>query len=527
MDRDQAKTLLQFLDLERSSSFFLGPPSRPSLPLLHLLLAIMSSVIEDSRQLAQQMDLFEKELTSLLLATSASTTRASHRDHLSNQLKSADLVNRIAVGSYTLLSTFIPGTTQNQERELEMNILSDAQQDGLGEFYSRLAKLKEYHRKYPDISAASTTTAGVDFSALTEGNDEEWLDKKFTGEEGLGRYVDLHELHESWNNLAPVSTSGTTSSGGWKRLTYLQYLDSLTTFVLSPNIKSSPAYTTYLTRLLTYLSEFYERVFPLGDLDTILKGADKTFAERWEKGEVKGWSTTGEEATSTESEGIWCAACELGIAFQFIRVEERLNGYFTLTGQKLYSKQTVYSAHLTSKKHLKAAEKLSSSSTTDSPTTTTGPTSLASLTEQRQRKNRAIALKEALISAIVAPPTGPLSSILTDTLSNTERRAALTDRERATEIEELEAREAAEAAAAAESAMKKDPDAIVDDDEEEGRIFNPLKLPMGWDGKPIPFWLYKLHGLGVEYTCEICSDTTYMGRYVLVLLPFFHSVCQR
>ena len=49
-------------------------------------------------------------------------------------------------------------------------------------------------------------------------------------------------------------------------------------------------------------------------------------------------------------------------------------------------------------------------------------------------------------------------------------------------------------------------------EEEEERIYNPLKLPLGWDGKPIPYWLYKLHGLGVEYRCEICSDHVYMGR---------------
>jgi splicing factor 3A subunit 3 len=54
-------------------------------------------------------------------------------------------------------------------------------------------------------------------------------------------------------------------------------------------------------------------------------------------------------------------------------------------------------------------------------------------------------------------------------------------------------------------------------EEEEDRIYNPLKLPLGWDGKPIPYWLYKLHGLGVEYRCEICSDYVYMGRYVLSL----------
>lgn len=26
---------------------------------------------------------------------------------------------------------------------------------------------------------------------------------------------------------------------------------------------------------------------------------------------------------------------------------------------------------------------------------------------------------------------------------------------------------------------------------------NPKNVPIGWDGKPIPYWLYKLHGLGV------------------------------
>jgi len=48
--------------------------------------------------------------------------------------------------------------------------------------------------------------------------------------------------------------------------------------------------------------------------------------------------------------------------------------------------------------------------------------------------------------------------------------------------------------------------------EEERPIYNPLNLPLGWDGKPIPFWLYKLHGLGIEYKCEICGNYSYWGR---------------
>lgn len=51
-----------------------------------------------------------------------------------------------------------------------------------------------------------------------------------------------------------------------------------------------------------------------------------------------------------------------------------------------------------------------------------------------------------------------------------------------------------------------------DDENDDEKIYNPLKLPLAWDGKPIPYWLYKLHGLGVEFSCEICGNFVYMGR---------------
>jgi hypothetical protein len=43
-------------------------------------------------------------------------------------------------------------------------------------------------------------------------------------------------------------------------------------------------------------------------------------------------------------------------------------------------------------------------------------------------------------------------------------------------------------------------------------LYNPLNLPLGWDGKPIPYWMYKLHGLGHEFKCEICGNASYWGR---------------
>lgn len=50
------------------------------------------------------------------------------------------------------------------------------------------------------------------------------------------------------------------------------------------------------------------------------------------------------------------------------------------------------------------------------------------------------------------------------------------------------------------------------DEEISNPITNPKNVPIGWDGKPIPYWLYKLHQLGQEYKCEICGGTSYWGR---------------
>jgi hypothetical protein len=42
-----------------------------------------------------------------------------------------------------------------------------------------------------------------------------------------------------------------------------------------------------------------------------------------------------------------------------------------------------------------------------------------------------------------------------------------------------------------------------DDEDENEPIYNPLKLPLGFDGKPIPYWLYKLHGLN-QVCVRVC-----------------------
>jgi splicing factor 3A subunit 3 len=64
-----------------------------------------------------------------------------------------------------------------------------------------------------------------------------------------------------------------------------------------------------------------------------------------------------------------------------------------------------------------------------------------------------------------------------------------------------------------EGVSDEDEDDKVDSDssEEEEVKMEKANYPVGWDGNPIPFWLYKLHGLGIEYKCEICGNMSYWG----------------
>jgi len=150
---------------------------------------------------------------------------------------------------------------------------------------------------------------------------------------------------------------------------------------------------------------------------------------------------------------------------------EQERSLFCKACQKEFAKQTVYDAHLTGKKHIKAAEQMTEAGDSND-------------------KFRSIAQLEYLIRAYGELLQGQKE----ETRMHVERKQALTDMERVESEDEFE-----------------EPDED-DDDDDDAKVFNPLKLPIGWDGKPIPFWLYKLHGLSVEYPCEICGNFVYQGR---------------
>lgn len=88
-------------------------------------------------------------------------------------------------------------------------------------------------------------------------------------------------------------------------------------------------------------------------------------------------------------------------------------------------------------------------------------------------------------------------------ISNTERYLTMSEREKMIEMNlennDLEYTNVEESSDEEKS----------DEDED---IQNLKDLPLGVDGKPMPYWLYKIQGLNKIYSCEICGNISFKGR---------------
>ena len=339
--------------------------------------------------------------------------------------------------------------------------------DPFAEFYRRLNDVKEYHNRYPNEPVEN-----LELSYRKTGPHDDSMginiDAMFTGEEAWGRYFDLMALHNEYINL-PIF-----QAGAHRRPTYVQYIDTFDQFagplcLLRKKDKLTDSYFKYLNNLSTYLETFMRNIRPLDDLDTVFSSFDREFEDKWDKKEIESWNEP--EPTQSDGHSIWCDVC-----------------------QKEFTNPNTYDHHINSKKHKKAVETRKAEANGD------GAQDDAALDLSRIVE-KTIVEREFRIKKLAAA----MQNERADTKSNVERRQGMTEKERQ---EELERMNNADLGAEEESRE----DGADNGDDEEDSIYNPLKLPLAWDGKPIPFWLYKLHGLGNEFHCEICGNFTYMGR---------------
>ena len=339
--------------------------------------------------------------------------------------------------------------------------------------------------------------------------------------------------------------------------------------------RSAALWRQYLRSLLAYLEDFHGRTQPLTPLAKVYKAAGvDDFDARWEAGEVEGWRDrglgNGEDegsaaalpsfssssgafplalpapaldlvpfASPKDLEALGADALRDALTALGLKaggsVEQRAarlwltkDAPLTSLDRKHFAKGSVVAATVAAAAAAAARSAAplalpapgdDEKKEHDGGGSENGAKKVALKRGGVEASSRASALLELKVSALLS---GPLAAALEETKASVEKKAARTYEEALADAEEREAADGGGGgefgaavgggAAAAATAAAANDDTAFDSDDDEEHIHNPLRLPLGWDGKPIPYWLFKLHGLDKEFSCEICGGASYRGR---------------
>lgn len=370
---------------------------------------------------------------------------------------------------------------EDKDGLLKEEIANMRKDGGLDSFYEMLGKNEEYHKRNPNAMMEQVTPSALSLQHRKEINVE------FSGEEVFGKYLDLHAQYTLYCNLPFVALEGDKD--------YIEFLDTFLNFGKideKEKEKEKKSYGPYLRSLHDYFVGYIARVQPLVDLDHLLEEWSKEFDSLWAEDKVFGWRNGGgggadsafdldsfESQASLEALG----ADQLKAALEGMGL--KCGGTLADRAKRLWSVKGLVSAEIPAKLKAKGAA--------------VGKVGEAAGSGGGGRKR--LALTEHLITRL----TTAINEVIRSTRRHAEKQQTRSTIEKQREYEEEE------------SGMP-----VIDiagggggdgsDGDDDSPVHNPLKLPLGWDGKPIPFWMYRLHGLNEKFPCEICGNEVYMGR---------------
>lgn len=446
----------------------------------------MDSIVDEQRSLHEEREQLIEVMTRESMRKKASPSEQINSDHRVRMM-----LDRYKDITDKLIETY---SDRNGMRRQEMASVGGS--GAIPEFYTRLKTIRDYYRKRPnDVfvpsefqvrnmfglelqeakkpAAEPTPTAGTtseqDKSAAaaapttaTKAADSGML-VDFTDEEGGGIFLDLYECYDAYLNLRGV-----------QRIDYLAYLRTFDyLFEIPREAKESPSYRLYVEKLFNYIYGYIERTQPLLDIDKAVDEVSGRFSLQWQNGQFQGWEWARDASANdigmpldlsrynSPDDILPLGADRLKSALRALGLkcggttQERANRLWVTKGRRLDSiDPTIFSKGVLARG--------------------------ASL-----ERHRALALIEAKIYRLAEM----LSERRHATVENVQRKQARTSDEQEEDI-------------------------VVSDEESEAEdelMYNPKNLPLGWDGKPIPYWLYKLHGLNLSFMCEICGKQIYRG----------------
>jgi len=341
----------------------------------------------------------------------------------------------------------------------------------LSKFAQRLGEVRDYYRRFPSYEFSEG--GDVDPLALIPEPRVE-----FTGEERWGQTLDLYELHHDFVNAR-----------FGRAVDYVSYVQDLADFSGVPRARRlEPGYLGYLNKLVGYLESFYARTQPLVNAARNYRKLEDEFARDWEAGEVEGW----------EDRGLGGAAAEPLVdleSFESVGDVEALGGdalkeALDALGLKAGGTVAERAARLWKTRGVALAD-LPRGLFQKGRAPVADPGGKEA--ERREARARAVALLETKAAKLCEV----MAAAVEATVHFAEKKQVQT-------YEELE-REREDERAGEDVALE-------DEEDAEEDVYNPWKIPLGWDGKPLPVWLYKLHGLNIEFKCEICGEASYWGR---------------
>lgn len=333
------------------------------------------------------------------------------------------------------------------------------------EFYSRLKSIKEFHRKHPNEICVPMSVEFDELNRMRENPSDDASNLvEFSDEEGYGKYLDLHECYEKYINLK-----------GIEKVDYISYLTYFDRLFDIPKERKNAEYRMYLSMLLDYLKGYVTRIKPLLDVNKECKNVIKEFNTQYEAGTFQGWpKEAGSVLTHVGAHldlsafSSWEELASLGL--------DRLKSALMALGLKCGGTLEERAQRLFSTK----------GKTSLDPSLLAKSRPEKGIKSKQQERQKEIAALEAQIYKFAEL----VSEQRLATKENVQRKQARTEGER-------------------DDSEESDPES--ESDEDDDVPYNPKNLPLGWDGKPIPYWLYKLHGLNISYMCEICGNFVYKG----------------
>jgi len=323
-------------------------------------------------------------------------------------------------------------------------------------FKDKVREMRTYHKANPTIGEAAVEEhmPGVGF------------DVEFTGEEMSGRFFDLHHFHKEYLNLKIFNNPKSPD----EKIDYQNFLERIFSFHYVKQQLKGPQYKKFYEELLQYLKDFWGRTRMMFPPEKVVSRCKEEFDATWASKEVEGWQKPwtkeakrrfkreqedGEDEKDEEEEG----------------GEEYEGPLYCSVLLKTFQDYTYFQNRTKGKKFKKYTNRLNC----EDPIC------------------RDIAWLEAQVLIFVQL----MEDNYLNTLEYIEKKQTRTYREIKAALEEAE-----------KSSSEEE---FEDDDDDDEQIYNPLRIPLDFDGKPIPYWLYKLRGLNRYFKCEICGGHPYRG----------------